>query len=84
MNPDANSIPDRDEHTLDEARTRISRLALGLTRALGDLDAAGSLIGSGATVLIQSRGVEFASDYLRMLADELDQAGDDPMAGHEH
>lgn len=70
------------ERRRTEAGEHILRLAADMLPVLGDVDTAGTLIGAGATVLLRTRGIEFTADCLRMLADEIDQAGDDPMAGN--
>jgi hypothetical protein len=81
------------ENTIDEASDRVERLVAGLVESLadglvpiiGDLNAAGAFVGMAEIILTESRGAEFAAQYLYKLAESTAQRADDaPMAGNVH
>jgi hypothetical protein len=53
---------------VEEARDRMTKVAVGLAAKLGPLEAAGILAGAAAVVLSSALGPAAAADYLRQLA----------------
>lgn len=58
---------------LDQARERVSRLAIGMCKIIPAMDVASVLLGAGITVLQHSDGRDVTVKYLRLLAEELEQ-----------
>jgi hypothetical protein len=67
-----------DERTMTEARTRMTRLSVGLAAKLGPQEAAGVLAGAAIGVLTTAFGPEHAATFFRELADAI-ELGDDPV-----
>jgi hypothetical protein len=59
---------------LEEARTRLSRLARSLANAIGPAEAAGIILSAGVDLLVRVRGSGHAVAYLCELADQLERA----------
>jgi hypothetical protein len=60
------------ETKLEQARSHMTTVALGLHAVFGPMDAAGTCIGAGVAILVQAHGDEWTADYLRELAAELE------------
>ena len=74
--------PDIRDQRLEEARTHMSAVAIGLQAGLAPINAVGVLMGAAIGILESTYDSEKAAQYLREIADELETDRAGALHGH--